>query len=516
MGQGLSASSSLEDALTCHYEVLGDIGQGSFATVKLAQHILTGTEVAVKVLPKIEQDLPFIVSEVDIMKAMEHPHVVQLFEVIETFGAVYIVMEYAGGGPLSQHIPEAVGLQEEEARRMFRQIVSAVCHCHTKGIVHRDLKLGNVLVGAGGNVKLCDFNLSHRFTAGQKFHRLCGTPSYWAPELYQCQEYDGPAVDVWSLGVLLYHMVTGRFPFDGTSFKQLRKQVLHARYDIPAHMSPEVQSLIAQMLTMDPTQRPTVDQILRHPWLSQGEECTPSPWRDPLLDPSIMEVMLDLGYSLSETWMSLKTRKFDAAMATYLMLQYQKTWGAGCLVPPRPVRLEAGPRPCPSVPSTVAVHPKRSASVPALCSTLFLPGEQQLPVVDKPSGLKDRRASEPAIPPCSSQAGTPVPSLTARLPSSWSSSSMWEGESCTQSQLVSSEESSVSLGTPPGDPADQAPHDHSEGWRGLSRRIATCMARVCCCVPAPKTGLPNQVAPTHRGQTGGRFENKVALMDSDS
>uniref|UniRef100_A0A8D2CTA8 non-specific serine/threonine protein kinase n=1 Tax=Sciurus vulgaris TaxID=55149 RepID=A0A8D2CTA8_SCIVU len=141
---------------------------------------------------------------------MEHPHVVQLFEVIETFGAVYIVMEYAGGGPLGHHIPEAVGLQEEEARRMFRQIVSAVCHCHTKGIVHRDLKLGNVLVGAGGNVKLCDFNLSHRFTAGQKFHRLCGTPSYWAPELYQCQEYDGPAVDVWSLGVLLYHMVTGR------------------------------------------------------------------------------------------------------------------------------------------------------------------------------------------------------------------------------------------------------------------------------------------------------------------
>ncbi|VTJ89873.1 Hypothetical predicted protein, partial [Marmota monax] len=109
------------------------------------------THVAVKVLPKIEQDLPFICSQVDIMKALQHPNLVQMFEVIETLGAVYIVMEDAGGGPLSHHVPKAVGMKDAEAQRVFRQMVSAMGHCHPKGIGHRDLKLGNVLLNAGGH-----------------------------------------------------------------------------------------------------------------------------------------------------------------------------------------------------------------------------------------------------------------------------------------------------------------------------------------------------------------------------
>nr|XP_027779596.1 sperm motility kinase-like [Marmota flaviventris] len=368
----LAACSSLEEALTGRYEPLGVVGQGSFAKVFLARHILTGTKVAVKVLRKgAGATLSWVLSELDIMKGLEHPHVVQLLENVETPGTAYAVMEDMAGGQLGQHIPEVVGLWEDEARMLFGQVASAVGYCHAQGIAHRDVKADNVLLDAAGRAKLCDFGLACRFRAGEKLGLLCGTVAYWAPELHRREPYDGPAVDVWSLGVLLILMLTGSVPFTGASYEQAKEQVLQARYHLPFHLSDEAQSLVSWMLTLEPAHRPTLQQILGHPWLSQDGERCPSPPAELLPkrpDTSILLAMLDLGYGLQETWVSVAMGQFDEAMATYLLLGHQKThlgglqgpaeaWVAGGRALPvalQPLQLDSGP--------------KEGCQQPALCS----------------------------------------------------------------------------------------------------------------------------------------------------
>uniref|UniRef100_A0A8C9ULA4 non-specific serine/threonine protein kinase n=1 Tax=Spermophilus dauricus TaxID=99837 RepID=A0A8C9ULA4_SPEDA len=198
--------------------------QGNFGTVRLARHILTGAEVAVKTVGKGELDPAFLQAEVAIMKAVEHPSVVQLFQVVETADRVYLIMEYAGWGQLLQYIPEGVGLPEQEAQGLFEQVASALRACHAQGIAHRDVKAENILLDARGLVKLCDFGLGCQFRRGELLHTVCGTATYWAPELFLDQPYHGPAVDVWSLGVVLYLMLTGHLPFEGDTLEELRDQ----------------------------------------------------------------------------------------------------------------------------------------------------------------------------------------------------------------------------------------------------------------------------------------------------
>ncbi|VTJ79569.1 Hypothetical predicted protein [Marmota monax] len=484
----LAASSSLEEALTGRYEPLGVVGQGSFAKVFLARHILTGTKVAVKVLRKgAGATLSWVLSELDILKGLEHPHVVQLLEIVETPGTAYVVMEHMAGGQLGQHIPEVVGLWEDEARVLFGQVASAVGYCHAQGIAHRDVKAENVLLDAAGRAKLCDFGLACRFRAGEKLGLLCGTVAYWAPELHRREPYDGPAVDVWSLGVLLILMLTGRVPFTGASYEQAKEQVLQARYHLPFHLSDEAQSLVSWMLTLEPAHRPTLQQILGHPWLSQDGERCPSPPAELLpkrADTSILLAMLDLGYGLQETWVSVATRQFNQAMATYLLLGHQKTRGAGCQVR---LQMPGWPQvgPCPSlcIPSNLTLGPRWGVSRPAMrswplsaCEQQQQQQQQQQPEELKPSGqVGSRRASLPAIMLCSLSASVPAPGPTAPLPGS--------------SQALAPDPSSSSTAQPPaGSRTPGLTRDTARGWRGVVRRMATCLARLCCCGQAPRTG----------------------------
>ncbi|XP_047375937.1 putative sperm motility kinase W [Sciurus carolinensis] len=403
--RGLSASSWSGDALAGQYRVLGDIGQGSFGTVRLARHILTETEVAVKVLGKGkgEPGPASIGSEVEIMKAVEHPNVVQLFQVLETTDHIYVVMEYAGGGQLQQHVPEGVGLQEEEAQGLFLQVASALHYCHEKGIAHRDVKAENILLDGRGHAKLCDFGLGRLFTPGERLDTTCGTPAYWAPELFLAEEYDGPAVDVWSLGVLLYFMLTGRLPFPGTTVGALMEQVLQGTYDSPGRASAAARSLVAQMLTVEAAERPKLGEVLRHRWLSAAGRPCPSGVSEcaPVYpDPLTVTLMLDLGYGLADTWRSLKGRKFDAAMATYLLLRHLQSQGTVLAVPRR--------RPRPSSSSGSLGLPKpcqRRASEPSLYPQRMVTEAQQRCEEQRAC----RRASLPAVALRSLQAGSLAP-----------------------------------------------------------------------------------------------------------
>ncbi|XP_031193675.1 serine/threonine-protein kinase MARK1-like [Mastomys coucha] len=154
-------------------------------------------------------------------------------------------------------------MKEKEARAKFRQIVSAVQYCHQKCIVHRDLKAENLLLDADMNIKIADFGFSNEFTVGNKLDTFCGSPPYAAPELFQGKKYDGPEVDVWSLGVILYTLVSGSLPFDGQNLKELRERVLRGKYRIPFYMSTDCENLLKKLLVLNPIKRGSLEVSAR-------------------------------------------------------------------------------------------------------------------------------------------------------------------------------------------------------------------------------------------------------------
>ncbi|XP_026705244.1 MAP/microtubule affinity-regulating kinase 3 isoform X8 [Athene cunicularia] len=258
------------------------------------------------------------------MKILNHPNIVKLFEVIETEKTLYLIMEYASGGEVFDYLVAHGRMKEKEARAKFRQIVSAVQYCHQKHIVHRDLKAENLLLDADMNIKIADFGFSNEFTVGNKLDTFCGSPPYAAPELFQGKKYDGPEVDVWSLGVILYTLVSGSLPFDGQNLKELRERVLRGKYRIPFYMSTDCENLLKRFLVLNPTKRGTLEQIMKDRWINAGhEEDELKPFVEPELDISDqkrIDIMVGMGYSQEEIQESLSNMKYDEITATYLLL----------------------------------------------------------------------------------------------------------------------------------------------------------------------------------------------------
>uniref|UniRef100_A0A3P9HM48 MAP/microtubule affinity-regulating kinase 3 n=1 Tax=Oryzias latipes TaxID=8090 RepID=A0A3P9HM48_ORYLA len=337
----LATTTSDEQPHIGQYRLLKTIGKGNFAKVKLARHVLTGKEVAVKIIDKTQlnsSSLQKLFREVRIMKLLNHPNIVKLFEVIETDKTLYLVMEYASGGEVFDYLVAHGRMKEKEARAKFRQIVSAVQYCHQKCIVHRDLKAENLLLDAEMNIKIADFGFSNEFTLGNKLDTFCGSPPYAAPELFQGKKYDGPEVDVWSLGVILYTLVSGSLPFDGQNLKELRERVLRGKYRIPFYMSTDCENLLKKFLILNPSKRGSLEQIMRDRWMNVGyEEEELKPYIEPqpdYKDPRRTDVMLQMGYSQEEIKDSLVNQKYNEVMATYLLLDYKNSeLEEGCIKP---------------------------------------------------------------------------------------------------------------------------------------------------------------------------------------
>ncbi|OCT68421.1 hypothetical protein XELAEV_18039720mg [Xenopus laevis] len=233
-------------------------------------------------------------------------------------------MEYASGGEVFDYLVAHGRMKEKEARAKFRQIVSAVQYCHQKHIVHRDLKAENLLLDADMNIKIADFGFSNEFTVGNKLDTFCGSPPYAAPELFQGKKYDGPEVDVWSLGVILYTLVSGSLPFDGQNLKELRERVLRGKYRIPFYMSTDCENLLKRFLVLNPSKRGTLEQIMKDRWINAGhEEDELKPFLEPELDiadQKRIDIMIGMGYSKEEIQESLSKMKYDEITATYLLL----------------------------------------------------------------------------------------------------------------------------------------------------------------------------------------------------
>ncbi|XP_077963611.1 serine/threonine-protein kinase SIK3 homolog isoform X3 [Gasterosteus aculeatus] len=335
-----------------HYEIERTIGKGNFAVVKLATHIITKAKVAIKIVDKTQLDdenLKKIFREVQIMKLLKHPHIIRLYQVMETERMIYLVTEYASGGEIFDHLVAHGRMAEKDARKKFKQIVAAVHFCHCRNIVHRDLKAENLLLDHNLNIKIADFGFSNLFARGQLLKTWCGSPPYAAPELFEGKEYDGPKVDIWSLGVVLYVLVCGALPFDGSTLQNLRARVLSGKFRIPFFMSTDCEYLIRHMLVLEPSRRLTLEQICKNKWMRLGD---PDPDFDrliaeceqvkterevELINEQVLKAMCEMGLDRERTLQSLQTDAYDHYSAIYSLLADRLKKHKTLLVaPPKP------------------------------------------------------------------------------------------------------------------------------------------------------------------------------------
>ena len=252
------------------YKIGKTLGHGSFGKVKLAKHILTGVEVAIKIINRSKirsaEMSDKVRREIQILMMLKHPHIIRLYEVIETPTEIFLVMEFVSGGELFDYIVTRGKLHEEEARRLFQQVISALAYCHHHGVVHRDLKPENLLISGDGSIKVADFGLANLMQDGEFLRTSCGSPNYAAPEVISGCLYAGPEVDCWSAGVILYALLVGTLPFDDDVIFKLFKKIKAGSYPMPSHLSEDSRNLISQMLCVDPLKRITFSEIRRHPW----------------------------------------------------------------------------------------------------------------------------------------------------------------------------------------------------------------------------------------------------------
>lgn len=305
-----------------HYILGKTLGEGCFGPVKLATHRFSNEQVAIKTLRKkqfVALKMPYPPREVSLLKKLRHPNICQLYDIITLHDRILLMTEYCSGGELFDYLEELNYFPEPEARRLFRQMISAVEYMHRKGIVHRDLKLENCLLDDQRNIKIIDLGLGNFFKPHQLLESFCGTPDYAAPELWMNEPYDGPAADIWSLGVLLFSMVTGRMPFRNPA------QVIEAGLRFPSTptLSWEVKDLISIMLTASPKARASCDEIMNHAWTTDRAKLHPPPRHSDVVEinEDIIQEMEELGFPAATVTKSLTDKDSNQFTTTYFLLE---------------------------------------------------------------------------------------------------------------------------------------------------------------------------------------------------
>lgn len=262
------------------YQLTRTLGSGSMGKVKLAINNDSGEKCAVKIIPKkapVHKNAPKdesrdirIHREIALMMLLHHPYIVSLKDAMIMPHHYYLFFEYVSGGQILDYIISHGKLKEKQARKFARQMLSAIEYCHRHSIVHRDLKIENILITEEGDIKIIDFGLSNLFSTQSHLSTFCGSLYFAAPELLSAQEYTGPEVDIWSLGIVFYVLVCGRVPFDDPNMPALHAKIKKGNVSYPNWLSKECKHLLTRMLVTNPQERATMAELIRHPWINKG------------------------------------------------------------------------------------------------------------------------------------------------------------------------------------------------------------------------------------------------------
>ena len=261
------------------YIFQGDLGKGAFSCVKLAKHAETNFFYAVKIIDKKRIDSPALKkkfeSEVRILQQLNHPNIVELYDLLSDNEKIYVVMEFCGGGELFEYILDRGHLTEAEARPLMREILQGLQYVHSFGIAHRDLKPENLLFGDDGEVKISDFGFSRFVDDRGMAQTPCGSPCYASPEVLSGKPYDARKSDIWSAGVVCYAMLTGKLPWTQRNQAALFQQIRQGGYNVPNFLSPLCQDFISKLMEVNDKKRPTAEQALEHPWIGGSGKMNP-------------------------------------------------------------------------------------------------------------------------------------------------------------------------------------------------------------------------------------------------
>ncbi|XP_062382562.1 serine/threonine-protein kinase BRSK1 [Sardina pilchardus] len=293
------------------YRLEKTLGKGQTGLVKLGVHCITGQKVAIKIVNReklSESVLMKVEREIAILKLIEHPHVLKLHDVYENNKYLYLVLEHVSGGELFDYLVKKGRLTPKEARKFFRQIISALDFCHSHSICHRDLKPENLLLDEKNNIRIADFGMASLQVGDSLLETSCGSPHYACPEVIRGEKYDGRRADVWSCGVILFALLVGALPFDHDNLRQLLEKVKSGVFHMPHFIPPDCQALLRGMIEVDPEKRLTLEAIEKHSWYQAGRNeppCPelPAPRRVCVrrivslteLDPDVLESMYSLG-----------------------------------------------------------------------------------------------------------------------------------------------------------------------------------------------------------------------------
>ena len=322
-----------------NYRIIKEIGSGTFGKVYSAEHVPSKQLVAIKVLEKEkiqdESDVERVTRELRISQSIFHPHLVQLYNLLETSEYIFLIMEYLSGGELYDYIVAKKKLTEVEAYLFFIQIKSAIEYLHSINIVHRDLKPENLLLSdSKKTLKLVDFGLGRFFDKGARIETACGSPCYAPPEMLSQKKYDPIKADIWSLGIVLFAMVAGYLPFDDENTEVLYQKIVNGKFKLPHGLSKELVDLLSRIININPEKRSSLIGITNHPWCvkmktslaGKSSNCclNKKHENDEELDDSIIKMLSKSGYEEMKLIQSIKTRVFCESYCHYHMLRLAK------------------------------------------------------------------------------------------------------------------------------------------------------------------------------------------------
>lgn len=329
----------VKDESLGQFNVGEELGKGAFGQVFLATHRLTGERVAIKMMDVVaanKQDEKNDIRnkrEIEYLSKFHHNNIVQVYQVIKAGNFMNIVQEYISGSELRKYVDEKKGLDEKEASVFFQQLLASIEFIHKLQICHRDLKPENLLLNHKKEIKLIDFGLSNYYKKGQFLNTHCGSPIYAAPEMLESdKKYNPIMTDIWSIGVILFFMVTDRTPFEGNDALDLLKQAKSGKINFPDTLSRDCKDLIKKILTPDPKKRIKIPDIKKHPWFSLGGNPLKSvhtgldvtKYVIPI-DEDIVKFMLNMGYTEARVKEDVIRNEHNNCTTTYYLLLRKKS-----------------------------------------------------------------------------------------------------------------------------------------------------------------------------------------------